>query len=120
MSQPPLRLRVAVQRHGVPDVRFVWPCARPADLTVAQLLAQINDVVPLESGEWGLEDYAVELVASAADAPAVARGYECLHFQQVQHILKDEDQVLYATLPFLTSAWGGGGGLWDKGKRGGG
>lgn len=93
MSQPPLRLRVTVQRHGVPEVRFVWPCDRPADLTVAQLLAQISEVVPLESGEWGLEDYAVELGADGA------RGFECLHFQQVQHILKDEDQILYVALP---------------------
>ncbi|KAL3963144.1 hypothetical protein ACCO45_000148 [Purpureocillium lilacinum] len=95
MSQDPLRLRVTVQRHGIPDVKFVWPCARAAaDLSVAQLLAQINEVVPLEGGEWGLEDYAVELVGPAGE-DGLGRGYECLHFQQVQQILKDEDQIVY-------------------------
>lgn len=88
-SQDPLRLRVSIQRNGVPEVKLVWPCARSHDLTVSKLVTQINDVVPLEGGEWGLEDYVVEL------SDGKGGSYECLHFQQVALILKDEDQVLY-------------------------
>ena len=50
--------------------------------TIAQLLEQISEVVPLESGDWGLEDYAVEI-----------RGFECLHFLSLARILKDDDEV---------------------------
>ncbi|POR31813.1 Uncharacterized protein TPAR_07985 [Tolypocladium paradoxum] len=93
MSSPdPLRLRVSIQRNGVPEVKLVWPCARSHDLTVSKLVAQINDVVPLEGGEWGLEDYVVEL------SDGKGGSYECLHFQQVAQILKDEDQVLVRCL----------------------
>lgn len=89
MSPQGIRLRVVVRRHAVPDVKLVWPCSATEDITVAKLLSQINEVVPLEGGEWGLEDYAVEL--------ADARGgtFECLHFQLVSHVLKEDDQVVY-------------------------
>ncbi|KAF4582269.1 transcription factor atf21 [Ophiocordyceps camponoti-floridani] len=85
--QEPLRLRISVQRHGVPEVKLVWPCVRSQDLTVSKLLAQINEVIPLETGEWGLEDYVLEL------ADGFGCSYECLHFQEVPKILKNDDQV---------------------------
>lgn len=83
-----LRLRVTVQRHGLPEVKLVWPCVRSPDLTVSKFLSQINEVMPLESGEWGLEDYVVELADGSGGS------YECLHFQPVAHILKSDDHVL--------------------------
>lgn len=89
MPTQDIRLRLAVRRHGVPEVKLVWPCKRSADVTIAKLLAAVNEVVPLESGEWGLEDYAVELVGADGDT------YECLHFQLVAQTLKDEDQLMY-------------------------
>ncbi|KAG6066085.1 hypothetical protein E4U33_005690 [Claviceps sp. LM78 group G4] len=92
MSNQEIRLRLAVRRHGVPEVKLVWPCERSADLTIAKLVASVNEVVPLECSEWGLEDYAVELVGADGDR------YECLHFQLVAQILKDEDQLIIRSL----------------------
>lgn len=88
MSDPELRLRLFIRRNGLPEVKLVWTVPCDTDFTVAKLLSQVNDVVPLESGEWGLEDYAVEL--KGADGIA----FECLHFQQVSKVLKSDDQVV--------------------------
>ncbi|KJZ73826.1 hypothetical protein HIM_06719 [Hirsutella minnesotensis 3608] len=87
MASDPLRLRLSVRRNGVPEVKLVWPCERSQDLTVSKLLGQLNDVLPLECGEWGLEDYVVEL------ADGTGGSFECLHFQQVQHVFKNDDLV---------------------------
>ncbi|EGR45093.1 uncharacterized protein TRIREDRAFT_111440 [Trichoderma reesei QM6a] len=92
MQTQDIRLRLVIRRHGLPEVKLVWPCSCSEDFTVAKLLEQVNEVVPLESGEWGLEDYAVEL------ADGKGGSFECLHFQQVGRILKDEDQVLIRSL----------------------
>ena len=62
--------------------------------TIAQLLEDVNEVVPLEtepnlfgdshsSGQWGLEDYVVEV-----------GGSECLHFMDVEGLLRDDDVVV--------------------------
>ena len=53
-----------------------------ANITIAQLLDQINEVVPLEAADWGLEDYVVEV-----------NGFECLHFCSLS-ILKENDHVV--------------------------
>lgn len=65
--------------------------------TVAQLLEDVNEVIPLEtepqlfddesSGQWGLEDYVVEV-----------GGSECLHFMEVEGLLRDGDEVLIRAL----------------------
>ncbi|EAW10912.1 uncharacterized protein ACLA_065460 [Aspergillus clavatus NRRL 1] len=65
--------------------------------TVAQLLEDVNEVVPLEtepaifdsesSGQWGLEDYVVEV-----------GGSECLHFMEVEGLLRDGDEVIIRAL----------------------
>ncbi|KAK1150012.1 hypothetical protein N8T08_003570 [Aspergillus melleus] len=65
--------------------------------TIAQLLEDVNGVVPLEtepalfdsecSGQWGLEDYVVEVAGS-----------ECLHFMEVEGLLRDGDEVLIRAL----------------------
>ncbi|RCI13138.1 hypothetical protein L249_1136 [Ophiocordyceps polyrhachis-furcata BCC 54312] len=90
--QEPLRLRLSVHRYGVPDVKLVWPCERSSDFTIFKLLDQVNQVIPLETSEWGLEDYAVELADSSGGS------YECLHFQQVSEILKNDDEVIIRCL----------------------
>ncbi|KAI6784073.1 uncharacterized protein J7T54_004619 [Emericellopsis cladophorae] len=87
-----IRLRLAIRRHGVPEVKLVWPCTASDDLTIAALLAQINDVVVLESGQWGLEDYAVELSDGSGNS------FECLHFQPLRKVFKQDDQVLIRSL----------------------
>ncbi|GJC79796.1 hypothetical protein ColLi_02634 [Colletotrichum liriopes] len=83
-----LRLRLVVRRHGVPDVKLLWNATADEDLTISKLLTQVNEVIPLESGEWGLEDYAVELKDASGD------GFECVHYHLVSKVLKDDDQVL--------------------------
>jgi hypothetical protein len=83
-----LRLRLVVRRHALPEVRVVFAVQLDTDPTIANLLEQVNEVVPLESNDWGLEDYTVELRDSAG------HGFDCLHFQQVSGILKNDEEVL--------------------------
>ncbi|KAK0644943.1 hypothetical protein DIS24_g8407 [Lasiodiplodia hormozganensis] len=90
-----MRLRLSIRRHNLPAADLLWavPDDRAHDaFTVAQLLENLNDIIPLESPHWGLEDYAVEI-----------NNYEALHFQKVKDIFKDEDQVCirYLTQPEL-------------------
>lgn len=84
-----MRLRIIVRRHGLPETPIVWAIDTTGAPTVSQLLEQINDIIPIESdGEWGLEDYAVEL--KGVDGV----NYECLHFQPVASVMKEDDEVL--------------------------
>ncbi|KAH7325739.1 hypothetical protein B0I35DRAFT_508080 [Stachybotrys elegans] len=92
MSAQDIRLRLVIRRHAVPEVKLVWPCTATDDLTISGLLSQVNEVVPLESGEWGLEDYAVELSDGHGST------FECLHFQQIKRIFKHDDQVIIRAL----------------------
>jgi hypothetical protein len=55
--------------------------------TISQLLEDVNDIVQLESDDWGLEDYVVEV-----------GGYECLHFQPIDSVLKEDDKVTIRAL----------------------
>ena len=52
------------------------------NISIVQLLEQVNEIIPLEFDKWGLEDYAVEVL-----------GFECLHFCLLDQILRDEDEV---------------------------
>lgn len=85
-----LRLRLVVQRNGVPDVRILFNVLLANEPTISQLLEQVNETVPLEDahGEWGLDDYVVEL----HDKNGLA--FECLHFQPVATVLDRDDEVL--------------------------
>jgi hypothetical protein len=83
-----MRLRLVVRRHNLPDAAVVWVVELSDNPTISQLLEQVNEVIPLESGgEWGLEDYSVELTGSGTN-------FECLHFQLVRSILQEDDEVL--------------------------
>ena len=84
-----MRLHLAIERHGLPVVRILWtvgstalPLEGGVAITVSKFLEQVNEIIPLESDDWGLEDYAVEV-----------KGYECLHFQDLTQILKEDDVV---------------------------
>ena len=114
-----MRLHLIISRHGLPATRILWTTASSAEYgthgaasaaaiastrtpniafanggyTVAQLLEDVNEVVPLETepsmfdpefgGQWGLEDYVVEVAGS-----------ECLHFMEVDGLLRDGDEVV--------------------------
>ncbi|KAJ5175618.1 uncharacterized protein N7482_001495 [Penicillium canariense] len=122
-----MRLHLIISRHGLPATRILWtttssPSAQGeygtqsaasasmvassrtpniafanGGYTVAQLLEDVNEVVPLEteptmfdpefSGQWGLEDYVVEVAGS-----------ECLHFMEVDGLLRDGDEVVIRAL----------------------
>ncbi|KAG8533683.1 uncharacterized protein KY384_001424 [Bacidia gigantensis] len=81
-----MRLRLTIWRHGLPPASILWSLAPPlvtgASYTISQLLEQVNESIPLEAGDWGLEDYTVEV-----------EGFECLHYADVSHLLKDDDNV---------------------------
>lgn len=87
-----MRLHLIVQRNALPPVHILWITgalgplysAAGKELTISQLLEQVNDIIPLESGEWGLEDYIVEV-----------GGFECLHFLEAGQVLKEGDEVWY-------------------------
>lgn len=84
-----MRLRLVVQRHSLPDTPVVWAIDTANSPTISQLLEQVNEILPLESGgDWGLEDYSVEIKGSGGT------NFECLHFQQVASILHEDDEVL--------------------------
>ncbi|ORY69095.1 uncharacterized protein BCR38DRAFT_143772 [Pseudomassariella vexata] len=92
MSQKDMRLRLVVCRNSLPDTNVVWSVSLETNPTIAKLLEQVNDIFPLESGEWGLEDYAVEL------RDASGSSFECLHFQPIRGVLKEDDQVFIRPL----------------------
>ena len=85
-----MRLRLVIHRHGLPPAHILWSTdgLRPNDengginTTVAQFLEQLNEVVPIESDDWGLEDYVVEV-----------QGFECVHYSVLHQILKEDDEV---------------------------
>ncbi|KAF2808203.1 uncharacterized protein BDZ99DRAFT_464100, partial [Mytilinidion resinicola] len=86
-----MRLRLSVQRNTLPPTDVLWTVSddqvSQKAFTIARLLDDVNRIVPLESDTWGLEDYVVTV-----------GGYECLHFAQVGHVLKDEDRVSVRSL----------------------
>ncbi|KIX07858.1 uncharacterized protein Z518_02512 [Rhinocladiella mackenziei CBS 650.93] len=98
-----MRLQLLIQRHTFPPVQILFTTGtgpashtKSRDCTIADLLNDVNDLVPLESadGEWGLEDYVVE-VAATADQTST---YECLHFQTCEAVLREDDEVIIRAL----------------------
>ena len=90
-----MRLQLTVLRHGLPPAQVLWTLTstvRPPllaagnSITISQFLEQVNDVLPLESEDWGLEDYSVEV-----------RGFECLHFSELNQVLKEDDEVWWVS-----------------------
>ena len=91
MTGKSLRLHLSIRRNALPAVNVVLPFSVDNSPTISKLLEQVNEVILLESGEWGLEDYVVELRNPEGEL------FECLHFQLVKDIIKDGETVLYAT-----------------------
>ncbi|KAJ2894037.1 hypothetical protein MKZ38_007979 [Zalerion maritima] len=89
-----MRIRLTVRRHALPEVNIIWDLDVESKPTTSVLLESVNAVIPIESTEWGLEDYAVEL------RDRDNKGFELLHFQPLGSILKDDDSVLIR--PLLT------------------
>lgn len=82
-----MRLRLTVQRNSLPTANILWSVPETysaSAYTVSRLLEDVNHVMPLEAGQWGLEHYIVEV-----------GGFECLHFMPVAEALKEDDHVTY-------------------------
>jgi len=90
-----MRLQLTVKRHALPPTNILWTvpaqnltsASTHGSATISQLLEDVNDIVQLESEDWGLEDYVVEV-----------GGYECLHFQPIDSVLKEDDKVTIRAL----------------------
>jgi hypothetical protein len=81
-----MRLGLTIIRHRLPATEILWALPEEQNnpsTTVARLLAQIDEIIPLEAEHWGLEDYVVTV-----------DGFECLHFQTVGNVLKDGDHIM--------------------------
>ncbi|RKF59473.1 putative clumping factor b protein [Erysiphe neolycopersici] len=103
-----MRLRLSIRRNGLPETLITWAIDTTSSPTIYQLLEQVNEVVPIESdGEWGLEDYAVELKASSGVS------YECLHFQNVASVMKEDDEVIKRSFSGRTQITADGKRLFD-------
>jgi hypothetical protein len=79
----------------------IWAIDTSSNPTIYHLLEQVNETIPIESdGEWGLDDYAVEVKSSNG------ANYECLHFQHLTSVIKDEDEVMlvFKVLMLCTTA----------------
>ncbi|KAG9243164.1 hypothetical protein BJ878DRAFT_568696 [Calycina marina] len=86
-----MRLRVTVQRYGLPDLPVVWP-VESANSMISDFLEAIHDAIPIESHDWAADDYAVYLKGTnGAD-------YECLHYQQLEKVFKEDDEVIIRPL----------------------
>ena len=83
-----MRLRLTVRRHSLPETTIIWVVETTPSPTIAELLESVNESVPIESEEWGFEDYAVELKGNGECS------YECLHYQLVSKVMKEDDEVM--------------------------
>lgn len=83
-----MRLRLTIQRHGLPDTLVLWPTQDEPSPTIAELLEAVHESVPIEAEAWGFEDYSVELRSTSG------KGYECLHYQRVKDVFREDDEVL--------------------------
>ena len=83
-----MRLRLTVQRHGLPETSIIWVVETTPSPTIAELLESVNESVPIEANQWGFEDYAVEVKGNGG------KDYECLHYQEVAQVMKEDDEVM--------------------------
>ncbi|KAL7622684.1 hypothetical protein AAE478_006362 [Parahypoxylon ruwenzoriense] len=92
MAEKDMRLRLVLRRDGLPEDRLIWHVPLENDPTISKLLEKVNETIPLEIGQRGLEDYVVELRDDDGTS------FECLHFQPVRTVLKSDDRVFIRAL----------------------
>lgn len=82
-----MRIQLTVERNGLPATNILWPInveENGTKMIVSRLLAKVDEAVPLETAEWPMEDYIVQV-----------NGFECLHYQSLADVLKDDDFVTF-------------------------
>ncbi|KAI1088758.1 hypothetical protein F5B19DRAFT_470096 [Rostrohypoxylon terebratum] len=92
MTEKDMRLRLVVRRDEFPEVRLIWNVSLESDPTISKLLEKVNETIPLEIEQKGLENYVVELHDDDGTS------FECLHFQTVRSVLKPDDRVFIRAL----------------------
>ena len=87
-----MRLQISISRHTLPPTNVLFSTGSHTashtssrTATISDLLLDVNDIVPLESedGEWGLEDYVVEVKATGDQETF----YEALHYHNIDSVL---------------------------------
>lgn len=83
-----------MRRNGLPESNVLFNVPLANDPTIANLLELVNDTIPIEdaNGEWGLDDYVVEVHDKGPHGQGNA--FECLHFQPLAGLLEKDDEVL--------------------------
>jgi hypothetical protein len=81
-----MRLRLIVERNELPATCVAW--FMPPDCSAAQLLIDVNNVIPLESEHWSLDDYVVEVPGQSH------MHYELLHYEVLKYVLEDDSELL--------------------------
>ncbi|KAF3934179.1 hypothetical protein ABW20_dc0105050 [Dactylellina cionopaga] len=80
------RARLVISRPDVPQVRILWPLdaklSQNPRYSVYDLLTDINDIIPLDNRNLGIEDYVTEL-----------GGCELLHFMPIGQLIGDNDEL---------------------------
>ena len=82
-----LRLRLVIRRNALPDVRIVFGLPLENNPTIANLVEKVNESFPLESNDWGLEDYVVEM-HDPEGSP-----FEYTHYQPVSDVLRNDEEI---------------------------
>lgn len=88
MKPHDMRIRLVVRRHSLPETRIIFTIPLDDNPTIASFLELVNGVIPLESEDWGLEDYVAELHDPDGNA------FDCLHFQRVADVIKPDEEIL--------------------------
>ena len=89
-----MRLRLTIERHALPPTNIIWHIDIGSAPSIYTLLQKVNEIIPIESADrWGLEDYAVELKGTQGV------NYECLHFQKISQVFKEDDLVMQVIFP---------------------
>lgn len=82
-----MRIRLSINRYSLGTTKIWWDTASinvgGPNTTMSQLLESVNEVCQLETPTWGLEDYVVEVM-----------GWEVLHFQKLEGMLREGDEVV--------------------------
>lgn len=81
-----MRIKLEVLRQDLPPVKVLWSVT--PHMLASQLLEKIDEHFPLESDDWGFEDYAVQL-----------DGYEILHYMPLDNLLDQDSHVTLVPFP---------------------
>ena len=87
-----MRILLTIQRNRLDSVEVLWTIPEDSykspSHTISRWLAEVDEAFPLETDEWGLEDYVVHI-----------QGFECLHFKTTGEVFRNGDHVTFVPFP---------------------